>query len=349
MIIYLIMLLISLFFAHLYTKHTKKIYAFLSMLPFLLISGLRYGIGTDYFYRYAPDFNIIVNGGEVKNLELGFKLLYKLIGFFTNDYAVLFIITSMLVIIPIFYTIFKFSKKPVLSILLFFLTGYFFLSLNMVRQFVSMSILFSTYHFFVQKKYFYWILAIVLAFFIHQSSLIFIIIILFQKHLLFKPVFLFIFSIIILLFSKHLHLLLIFLFSLTPFSHYMSTGYAEIDFNVTLLILNVFSYCFMYYFLMQKSKNLCLDRKDYLLMNIQGFSVFLILLGGLVSITTRLVYFFSLFQIISIVNFSTYRWKRNNKILLFILCLVMSVGLIKTHVIANNDEVIPYHSIFERV
>lgn len=120
MIIYLIMLLISLFFAHLYTKHTKKIYAFLSMLPFLLISGLRYGIGTDYFYRYAPDFNIIVNGGEVKNLELGFKLLYKLIGFFTNDYAVLFIITSMLVIIPIFYTIFKFSKKPVLSILLFF-------------------------------------------------------------------------------------------------------------------------------------------------------------------------------------------------------------------------------------
>ena len=62
----------------------------------LLPMGLRYGIGTDYFYTYYPYFNFIGHGTRYFD-EVGFNLLniivYKLFGRF----EMLIFITSFLV------------------------------------------------------------------------------------------------------------------------------------------------------------------------------------------------------------------------------------------------------------
>ena len=53
----------------------------LPLLPFLLISGFRYGIGTDYFYTYVPEIDSILSGGE------GFKEPFLFHFFYLSNFC----------------------------------------------------------------------------------------------------------------------------------------------------------------------------------------------------------------------------------------------------------------------
>jgi len=82
MIIYILMLLISLLFSFVAkkTENTKsrKILAVTSAIPFAIVSAIRYDVGTDYLYRYASNFNVLLKGRDISNLEyvkLGLNLV----------------------------------------------------------------------------------------------------------------------------------------------------------------------------------------------------------------------------------------------------------------------------------
>ena len=75
----------------------RNILIFISALGPFLVSAFRYGIGTDYFYTYIPQFKIIANGGE-SYYEYGFFMLNKIISYFTYDSQWIIIVTSFLFI-----------------------------------------------------------------------------------------------------------------------------------------------------------------------------------------------------------------------------------------------------------
>lgn len=52
----------------------------ISLLFPLLVSSLRYGLGTDYSYTYIPQFNSIARGDR-GYYEIGFYLLNKIVSF----------------------------------------------------------------------------------------------------------------------------------------------------------------------------------------------------------------------------------------------------------------------------
>ena len=59
--------------------YRKKGLLFLaSSLPFIIVSSIRYDVGTDYMVRYFPDYIKIANGETIKNLEPLFYLLVKI-------------------------------------------------------------------------------------------------------------------------------------------------------------------------------------------------------------------------------------------------------------------------------
>ena len=347
------MLLISVLFAELYSRRKnekyKYLYMLLSTLPFFLVSALRYDVGTDYFYRYVPDFQAFIAGKEVLNLEIGFRLLYWLLSFITKDYAIVFVATSFLIIFPIFYTIFKYSKRPSISILLFFLSSYFFVSLNMVRQFVAIAILFSTVHFLLEKKYKPWLFFVLLATCIHKSSLIFLLPFLLRKKMYLSPAVITVLGVILILFANPLHEVINFLLSFTPFSHYANTVFSKMDLQITPLIVNLCVYVFLYYFYKASDKKKKQqENNDIFFINMQGFAVLCYFLSGTISIFSRVSYFFSIFSILSIANFAYKKFDKKAKILLIILCVIMAGALTKTHLIANSDEVFPYKAIWQR-
>ena len=133
-------------------KFNYKIsYVFLiviAILPMSLISGLRYGLGTDYFYTYFPGFYATLVGNYPYSEHL-FNYLIKSITLFTNNPQWLFIITSFIFNIFIILSIKNISKKWVISSIIYIFGNIFFISLNNVRQSCALAI--SIYAIYVKK------------------------------------------------------------------------------------------------------------------------------------------------------------------------------------------------------
>ena len=80
-------------------KKVIKIIAYiLSGLSFFIISAIRYDVGTDYLLRYAPDYIKMGQGINITNLEIGYKVIVWICLLITKDYAIIFVITSAIII-----------------------------------------------------------------------------------------------------------------------------------------------------------------------------------------------------------------------------------------------------------
>ena len=145
--------------------------------PLLIVSGARWGVGTDFFHTYLPEYLGLewLRSGATGELaqELFKPVLGQMNRFFgmttvqeTLDYSLTVLsdsaplfriilelsvylktgfrgvmwLTSAIVEIAVFYCIFTESRNPVLAAFLYVAGGSFFLSLNIVRQFLAISI-----------------------------------------------------------------------------------------------------------------------------------------------------------------------------------------------------------------
>ena len=72
-----------------------------------IIAAIRYGIGTDYFYTYAPGFiRIRDTGAAYSYYEPAFSTLNIVCTWISDNYQILFVVTS-LIIYGILFWLFK--------------------------------------------------------------------------------------------------------------------------------------------------------------------------------------------------------------------------------------------------
>lgn len=189
MIIYLTSFAIMLIITYIADKRIKnkalKVFLYvLGTIPLILVSSLRVDVGFDYNKRYVHDYNAIKDGNLKDSLEIGFKLIIKFCLIFTDNPRILFVITSCLILGLIFASIYINSENKVLSIFLFFAGGFFFGSLNLVRQYLAMSLILFGSGFLLKEKKRYILIYLIflgLAILIHTSSIVGIILVLFRK------------------------------------------------------------------------------------------------------------------------------------------------------------------------
>ena len=373
MYVYIIMLIISLFFIFLSeksnNKKTKILYAILSVIPFILVSALRYDVGTDYFYRYVPDYNSLVRGESVDNLEIGFKMLVRLCILITSDYQILFILTSIITISLFMYTIHKQSKNKFLSVAIFFLGGFFFQSLNILRQYISIVLVFFTYKYLLEKKYWIFILGVVLAFFIHNASIVCLILLLLKEKEVLNLKSIIIIALVIFIFGTPLMNIFRNIVENTRFNVYLNSIYDRGEMRILTILSNVILYIFMYMLYIVKKKNKKITNEDILYINIQGITLIFIMLSSQFYLFFRIAYYFMIFQIVSIPYFiKTIDIKElydyyiinimKNKIpikenivikiptiLAVMIIFYFSVILTYTNILNNDEEVTPYKCI----
>ena len=144
----------------------------LAFLPLFLVSGLRYDVGTDYYYVYTPHFYDIMNGDKGVFTEKTFILLNQIIYKFTDNSQWIFIITSFIYVLFMALAITKISNNYLISVLVLIFGGYFFSSMNNVRQNVAVAIICYAYYFVMNKKYIRFILLILLASCFHIVAII---------------------------------------------------------------------------------------------------------------------------------------------------------------------------------
>lgn len=113
----------------------------LAFLAFEIPAALRYGVGTDYLFRYLPDYQTMMASGKEPDMEAFFVLLYRFFYHTHSPFQWFFVITSFL-INGFFLGAIALDKNHEypLSISIFFLNCVYFCSLSNIRQYLALAI-----------------------------------------------------------------------------------------------------------------------------------------------------------------------------------------------------------------
>ena len=181
---YFLMITASILFAILSMKYYKKeennitskrlffLFAFLSFLiPFIISAFRSYTIGTDTSGTYMEIFYRIKNGENIRDFGFGFITKVALLIF--NNYTGLLILTSLIFCGLSYICIFRDSKHPAMSVLLFFTMNVFFISMNMIRQSIAISIFIYSIKYIKNRNVIKYTIAMIIAMLVHTSAILY--------------------------------------------------------------------------------------------------------------------------------------------------------------------------------
>lgn len=327
-----------------------KIFCALIMLGIpSFFSGVRYGIGTDYF-NYVVIFK--ENKYNIENrIEKGYNLINKVISWLGGDEHVVFFVVSLLTLFFVYLALYERREKLSVGMGMFiFMLGYYQASFNNVRQLLAISILLFSAKYVFSKKLVKFLICILIASTIHTSAwfffpVYFLYSIVEKKNNLFLQTVLWGSSMIVVAFAD---IILLKIFSIIPFLYpyaaYLNNSGASSDSHLVRDILNL---VYIVPGLMIYNN---LKRHDYRF----AFYYMLLMFGFIIQFSSR-----GLFEQISIrasiVYFSTFtfvvpyyiRVLNSMKLIVISYCLFIvltAIWLIYFFHFKNN-ETIPYQWI----
>lgn len=160
-----------------FKKRGRAIFFAVSALIVILFQGLRsFSVGTD-IVRYIPGFLSIGKNvplsftAKYANFEIGYIWLNKIIYLLGIRERGFLIIMAIIIQASIFYTMYKYSESPLLSVFAYFAFGNFVMTFSGLRQSIAMSICFIAYICIKKKKPIIFYILIFLAFLFHKSAI----------------------------------------------------------------------------------------------------------------------------------------------------------------------------------
>ena len=186
MIYILIYIFATVFFFYNYRESISKYYLSVTFIIFTLIVGLADMLGGYDRYIYGEVFDSCVNEillGEIpmtqegvlfaSGHEKGFGYLNLAIAYITdNRYIFIFIVTAI-----IYLLIFKSFKKHISNYpaaLVLFLALFFFFTFTYLRQTLAVSLTWFAYRYALKRKIIPFLICIFIAYYFHNSAIIFI-------------------------------------------------------------------------------------------------------------------------------------------------------------------------------
>lgn len=155
------------------TLNTNKTAFYLCMLILCFLASFRSSIvGNDtqsYIYIFEQSADYLANGSR---FEIGYVYFNYLLSKITSEPQYVFIICSLVIYYSYSRFIWKYSKMPWLSLLLFFLLT-FGSTVNIMRQMLAISILLWSVDFVIQKKPLLFVATIALATLFHNTAFLF--------------------------------------------------------------------------------------------------------------------------------------------------------------------------------
>lgn len=349
MLTYLIMLVVSVFFASCarrlqYETEYKKaycVYGILSASPFLIVSAIRYKVGTDW--PIYDEYFHAINEGTKSFREPLFNLLNRAIYLFTNDSQFLFVAVAVITLSFTFVAIYQQSKYIPFSIILYFLSTVYFNSLNQLRQAIAMSIfLYASKYIWTRnwKKYMVWI---IVAICFHISALIYIPVYFLygyraeiKKHIVLFGV--------VLVSMPVLKVVIISVLKLTPYAWYFDSVYSENDFLLAGFIVSTLILIFLEYY--NYIGNAGDDKTVHFMVNMQWLTVVSLLCTAFVPQVSRISSALEIITILAIPRFVLFEKKRNQRIIVYCLIVaLLATKLLYDVYICGFFDVVPYQSI----
>jgi hypothetical protein len=147
LIFYFIAFLSSTILFYLGERKSRKTFYFISAFIIIIIGGFRFGVGTDYstYVILSKEFGISTISNYLSNngiFEFGFYLMSKMSEVITSGPYLMFFISNLIVVVLNFIAIRKVESNHKYLFWLFFLLTIYPLTLNAIRQAISISIFF---------------------------------------------------------------------------------------------------------------------------------------------------------------------------------------------------------------
>jgi len=320
------------------------------LLP-IAVSALRYEVGTDYTATYYDGF-VRVNtvGNAHDQFDIGYQFLNILLYQISTNPQIVFIVTSVLFGIFTFKAIYNSSTDIMFSVFLLFGTRYYFISMNVVRQFVAMAmVLYATKYIFTReyKKY---VCFVIIAGLIHYMVLLSLLFLVLPKIRLNQKKFISSFFIMFALFVlAQLHIIESVVQKLlggTRYAHHFENAglfsgekFTAFTFTLNLILLIIF---FINY---KQRKN---DKRYMLYINAQLITTMLCTLMTSVHLIERVYYIFGFMQILSIpYMINLYKFKDVRMTLKIGTVIFFSAYCYWDIFMKFDHQVVPYKSIFE--
>lgn len=156
---------------------TKKEFIVIAFIPLFILGGFRgETVGGDLI-NYLPEFKSLAHIRDFKNLfdeaihEPGYLVYIKILSFLSDDSRMFLLGTSLLSLIGPFYIIYKYSRQPMLSVLIYYISGFYTNTFNNVRQSLAISIVLIAFCFLERKNLRKYIMLVLLASTFHYSAI----------------------------------------------------------------------------------------------------------------------------------------------------------------------------------
>ncbi|MFR5004095.1 MAG: EpsG family protein [Thomasclavelia ramosa] len=334
----------------------------LSFLPFFLVASLRYNVGTDYIVYSRLQIPQVMDG-IYKKVEFLYRYVIK-IGMSFGDKQWVFVITHFIILLFLFLHVKRYSKDFRWSIFVFMFGAFFNVSLNIMRQFIAISIFVYATKYICKRefwKYEFWIMIAVLF---HKTALIYIPIY-FLPRLKIKK---WIYPCIVLfcaVFSKTIRRGIIWLTSVfgvyeSYFNSQFDTNNLQWDFfafnTIVLLIIFYVEYSNENYSWSKVRQNLTLRESEseeknyeYFIFQMQIATTLVSVLSAIIPNSTRIIFMFSIFQITYIPIIIRKISKKYDYILVTISFWVLYIiTFYRLVVVRNIGETLIYQSIFSK-
>lgn len=335
-------------------KRHQNIYVYISLLIPILVSILRFGVGTDYF-NYVVIYNDLLGisprqifENNAHNIELGFYGIIKVSEILTHNYYLMFGISSFLTIIFFYLGLKRFNPKHKALIYFLFLTTIYPLSFNAVRQAIAMSIFFYASTYIVTKKPFKYLLIVLLASLFHISAL-FMLPVYFVRLVIKKNnndsviKFLAKFLAVLLLICLLYPIVINYIYSMPIMLKYVK--YIGLDVTsglwlYTLKIIIFFIFIILYKYLMK------LDDKNNLYLWLSGIGIAISTIGLTSATIYRVSLYFMFFSIILIASCIDIFKENLGKHVIYLLVLVYAILYFYIgYFYLNMGDIFPYRMI----
>ncbi len=156
---------------------TKRRFIVIAFIPLFILGGFRgETVGGD-LKNYLSEFEYLVHITDFKTFileathEPGYLLYIKLLSLLSDDSRMFLVGTSLLSLIGPFYIIYKNSRQPMLSILIYYITGFYTNTFNNVRQSLAISIVFIAFCFLERKNFRKYFIMVLFASTFHYSAI----------------------------------------------------------------------------------------------------------------------------------------------------------------------------------
>ena len=327
-----------------YVINRVSIAVFLSALPPMFISAVRYYVGTDYFVTYYTGFYRILDGSRIDGFEFGYYWLNKIIQVFTDNVFVLFIITSIMLVSIVYKGIEQLSVDIPFSIMMFMFSRYYFIGMNGIRQFMAIAMLTYSIKYVSERDAKKFTLCMVFAISFHYTSILFIPVYFIGRLYMTRMRFIIITAIDIIFFSLGGKIIFQVLKSTKYGILLLKYNVAGLNFSIATVVINLL----LLYIAFENYSIRKEDEKYRVYCNIQFFAFLVSLVLRSIPLMERVYWIFSFPIIVTIPYFLSGKTKNRKKAQKSIIAIIFFVYMIYDIVVLKDHNVLPYQWIFGR-